>query len=107
MEEFNCHRSTFEDWWAFAIEGHYSGRCLNRQHRDKELKETRRMYSSDTTKCYFCSSKENLHHAHLIYEPDNELVVVLCNSCHKKFDRLIDYIEYRKNLKLPQKSLTK
>src|SRR3990167_1608069 len=100
--KFKCHQSTFYDWYDFTYFGRYSGRVLNHRNKQNQYINNRIYFNEDKEHCYFCSVTENLNEAHVVYIP-KELIIILCRSCHTKYDRLGDAIKQRKNNETPPK----
>lgn len=97
VKKFNCHLSTFYDWWDYAVQGRMSGRRLNNDYKQKQDIKERRYYWQEKN-CYFCKTEKNLNEAHLIYPPQ-ELIAVMCKGCHIKYDSIQSAIKHRLELK--------
>lgn len=39
-------------------------------------------------KCEYCNSKANLEYHHMTYNETNNIIKVLCRSCHRKEHRI-------------------
>ena len=70
----------------------------NREWRKRKRDDNKVVYKSKVvnllsgsykSKCYFCESRENLVKHHIKYKP--ELIVRLCDTCHKKYHKIEIY----------------
>lgn len=77
-----------------AITSGYTEKDFNLLLKGKPKKE----YLQKNKECYFCGNIEIIEH-HVNYKP--EVILYLCNSCHKKTHFLIE--EYHKEIKKMQK----
>lgn|SRR3990167_10416889 len=93
IKRFKCHHSVFYMWFSYVTTGQFDGKRLNQNFRNKQHLSNRRYINSG--ECYFCAANKILHDAHLIYEPEKELLAVMCSKCHKKYDHLQQRIKER------------